>query len=520
MATTVRRGLPRARGGAAWPPADFAPEAPIASPELANVAEDAPLAGAPPVARPREASTPVDVPVTTTAAPAAVRRGLPRVAGGDPWPPISSGLATAAPVDAVPVRVETPVTEPAPVLPGTPGVAPVRVVTSSTSARRGLPRTAGGEPWPPADYAPVLLVAEADPRESTPTAAPVGDHHSVPMDAVAPGPAAPVVQPPVKARPVLSPVAQRTLANAAKTGEVEPVPAPTVAWPRVLLGLLALLALGAVAFTLVFFVRFALSTGPGMDFLARYPGEYHPAVEVAEGFPAWARWQHFLNFFFMILIIRSGLQVRHEKKPPAYWASKNGKKISISLWLHQSLDILWLVNGVVFMVLIFATGHWARIVPTSWEVFPNALSAGLQYLSMDWPTENGWVNFNSLQQLAYFVTVFLAAPLAAITGVRMSGIWPKNATALSKAYPLEVARALHFPVMLYFVIFVIFHVALVFATGALRNLNHMYAGQDVVNWAGFGIMLLSVGAVVAAWIAARPVVLAPIASLFGKVSER
>ena len=124
-----------------------------------------------------------------------------------------------------------------------------------------------------------------------------------------------------------------------------------------------------------------------------------------------------------------------------------------------------MINGVVFVVLLFTTGHWLRLVPTSWEVFPNALSAGLQYVSFDWPTDNGWVNYNSLQQLAYFTTVFLAAPLAAITGFRMSGLWPKKAETLSKAYPIEWARAVHFPVMLYFVAFIVVHVFLVLATG-------------------------------------------------------
>ncbi len=112
------------------------------------------------------------------------------------------------------------------------------------------------------------------------------------------------------------------------------------------------------------------------------------------------------------------------------------------------------------------------MVPTSWEVFPNALSAALQYLSLDWPTENGWVNYNSLQVLAYFTTIFLAAPLAAATGFRMSGAWPSKAEKLSRAYPIEVARAIHLPVMFYFVAFIVVHVALVFSTGALRNLNH------------------------------------------------
>jgi magnesium-transporting ATPase (P-type) len=123
--------------------------------------------------------------------------------------------------------------------------------------------------------------------------------------------------------------------------------------------------------------------------------------------------------------------------------------------------------------------------------------------------------------------VFIAAPLAVVTGVRMSGIWPKGAVKLNKAYPVEWARAIHFPVMLYFVTFIIFHVALVFATGALRNLNHMFAAQGSTdpdayadNWAGFWIFFLSIIVVAAVWIAARPLVLAPVAQLFGRVTAR
>jgi thiosulfate reductase cytochrome b subunit len=270
-------------------------------------------------------------------------------------------------------------------------------------------------------------------------------------------------------------------------------------------------------------VRWLLTFEFLQSFIAAFPGEY-ALPDTQRGFPAWAEWQHFFNMFFMVLIIRTGLQVRTRKRPAAFWTpkwSKGGKgKISLTLWLHQSLDLLWLVNGVVFIVMLVASGHWARIVPTSWAVFPNALSAAIQYISLDWPTENGWANFNSLQQLAYFTTVFIAAPLAAITGLRMSGLWPKKATKLSKAYPIELARAVHFPVMLYFVIFIIFHVALVFATGALRNLNHIYGSADVVNWAGFWTFAGSLVLVMAAWFAATPLILAQIAGLSGKVSSR
>ena len=284
-----------------------------------------------------------------------------------------------------------------------------------------------------------------------------------------------------------------------------------------------ILAIIGAATIVVQLTRWFLGLDFMQDFLASYPGETPLPEGAPVGFPGWLGWQHFFNVFLIVLIIRSGLQVRTEKRPAAYWTprwSRGGQgRISLNLWFHQSLDILWLVNGLIFVVLLFATGQWMRVVPTSWEVVPNAVSAALQYLSLNWPLENGWVNYNSLQVLAYFATIFIAAPLAALTGVRMSGLWPKNATALNRIYPVEWARAVHFPVMLYFVAFIAVHVALVFLTGALRNLNHMYAAQDTDDWLGFWIFVASLVVIAAAWIAARPTLLAPIAGVFGKVGR-
>ncbi len=287
-------------------------------------------------------------------------------------------------------------------------------------------------------------------------------------------------------------------------------------------GLFALAGLGILAVAIVALVRALMPTPAFQDFLAAFPGEYHLPEGSVPGIPGWVGWQHFFNMFLMVLIIRTGLTVRTEKRPTVFWTSRRNKKhkISLTLWLHQALDVLWLVNGVVFVVLLFSTGHWVRVVPTSWEVFPNALSAALQYVSLDWPTENGWANYNSLQQLAYFTTIFIAAPLATITGFRMSGFWPKRVEKLNRLYPVEWARAVHFPVMLYFVVFIVVHVILVMSTGALRNLNHMYAGQDLVSWTGAGVFLASLVIVVGAWFAVRPLIIAPMAKVFGSVSGR
>ena len=291
----------------------------------------------------------------------------------------------------------------------------------------------------------------------------------------------------------------------------------------------AIVVAAVVALLAVVLLAQWMRTLPAVQsFLADYPGHTELPADAPTGLPAWLGWQHFLNAFFILLIIRSGWQVRTTARPKTHWTRNNNgpirtknppSKISLELWFHLTMDALWVLNGIVFVVLLLATGQWMRIVPTSWDIIPNALSAALQYASLSWPTENGWLNYNALQVLAYFTTVFIAAPLALATGLRMSGAWPKNATKLNKAYPIEVARAIHFPVMLYFVFFIIVHVALVLATGALRNLNHMYASRDDGSWVGFWIFAASLAVMIAAWFLARPLFLRPVASLIGKVSR-
>lgn len=131
--------------------------------------------------------------------------------------------------------------------------------------------------------------------------------------------------------------------------------------------------------------------------------------------------------------------------------------------------------------------------------------------------ESGWVNYNAVQTISYFLVVFVAAPLALATGLRMSPAWTSR--RLSRVFPIGLARAVHFPVMIFFVAFIVVHVILVFATGALRNLNHMYAARNDDGWLGFWIFAGALVLMILAWFAARPVVLRAIASLTGTVSR-
>ena len=319
--------------------------------------------------------------------------------------------------------------------------------------------------------------------------------------------------------------------------------------PRVRVGakrwfnLLWLIPIGFVMLLIAIAVAKGLRTLPAVQELVhRHPGTGF-ATQFTTALPAWVRVQHFLNLMLLTFIIRAGVQIladhprlywtrhctpgkewfRFQKQVPddPLWTAKQdsitlpkhvglpGLRHSIGLarWWHLGADVLWLVNGLVFYVLLFASGEWRRLVPTSWHVFADAGSVLIQYLSLDWPADNGWAAYNGLQILAYFITVFVAAPLALITGLGMSPALSTRFKRVSKLLSIQVARSLHFLVLCWFLLFIVIHVTLVVTTGLLRNLDHIYAGGDTGGWLGFWMFAASMIVVAIAWVAATPVTL-------------
>ena len=288
----------------------------------------------------------------------------------------------------------------------------------------------------------------------------------------------------------------------------------------------ALITLGALV-VLIPIGIWLRSLPPVQSFIATYPGTPTFPAQTPVGIPAWLGWQHFLNAFFLLLIIRTGLEIRSKKRPPAFWTPRRGwfgvapRRVGINVWFHISLDTLWVLNGVLYIVLLFVTGQWMRIVPTNWDVVPNALSTAIQYASLNWPTENPWVSYNALQVLAYFAIVFIVAPLSLITGARLSPRWPLE-SKLNRALPERPVRWLHNFLLVVFIVFIVQHVALVLLTGALVNLNAMYAATgsttpEPASMLGLSLFVLSLLAMFIAWISVRPSVLKRLAKLSGKV---
>lgn len=316
---------------------------------------------------------------------------------------------------------------------------------------------------------------------------------------------------------------------------------PRIRWGNRWINVLWAVPLAMALLILGIAIAQQLRTMPGVqEFLVRYPGITPSSRAVYSGFPLWLRLLHFFNLFFLMFIIRAGIQIladhprlywrrdctpgtewfRFQREVPQnqVWTSKDdsvtipqwlgipGVRHSIGLarWWHFSFDLLWVITGAIFYVLLFTTDQWHKPVPTTWAIFPNALSTALQYLSLRLPVDRSWTTYNSLQQLAYFLTVFVAAPLAVVTGLMQSPAIANRLGWFARILNRQAARTLHFGVLWWFLLFIFVHVTLVFITAARQNLNYMFAGVNDSSWKGLLVFSLAMIVVIVAWSVASP----------------
>jgi DMSO/TMAO reductase YedYZ molybdopterin-dependent catalytic subunit/thiosulfate reductase cytochrome b subunit len=245
-----------------------------------------------------------------------------------------------------------------------------------------------------------------------------------------------------------------------------------------------------------------------------------------------------VNFFFLMLLVRSGLSILMDH-PRLYWnrhCTPNSEWIRftpltvptdrewtakddaryISPWwalpgyrhtvgMARAWHFLsvygFLLNGFIFVALLFFTDQWKRLVPASWEIVPTAWNVFVHYATFHLPAEpNGFYQFNSLQQLSYFAVVFVMAPLSMLTGIAM-------APAVDNRFPFfprlfgsrQGARSIHFILLIGYLCFLAAHVGLVVLTGFARNMNHIATGRDDTGYMGMTVGLIAIGLVVLSW---------------------
>jgi sulfoxide reductase catalytic subunit YedY len=264
------------------------------------------------------------------------------------------------------------------------------------------------------------------------------------------------------------------------------------------------------------------------------PSETPAALDGPFGFPGWLRLTHYANFLFMVLLIRSGLSILMDH-PRLYWndhctpgtewfrvtplsvpatgtwtAKEDARYVSPWLGLpgyrhtiglarhwHFLTALGWLLTGLTAATLLLATGQWRRITPTSLDTVLDAWRVFVYYSTFHMPIEpNGFYRYNSLQQVSYFATMFVMAPLSVLTGVAMS----PAVDSRFRWYPRlfggrQTARSLHFLLAVAFTGFIAVHVTMVGLTGLLRNMNHIVRGTDDFDPSGLLLGVVGIAAV-------------------------
>jgi methionine sulfoxide reductase catalytic subunit len=254
------------------------------------------------------------------------------------------------------------------------------------------------------------------------------------------------------------------------------------------------------------------------------------------GFPLWIRLTHLFNILFMTLLIRSGIEIlaahpklyfnedctpgtewirftprrmpedqfwtgKDEQEAYSSWVSlPGGKHLGLGRQWHFLGVLGWLVTGLIYVVLLFVTPEWRRLVPTSWDIFPQAWQSALVYLRLDLPPDGN--PFNAAQQLVYFSIIFLLSPLQILTGLAM-------APAVAARFPWytalfggrQAARSLHFLGLVAFVSFIVHHVTLVVAHGFGNEMAAIILGVERgasanQQWLASAIMAVWIGFVI------------------------
>jgi DMSO/TMAO reductase YedYZ molybdopterin-dependent catalytic subunit/thiosulfate reductase cytochrome b subunit len=255
--------------------------------------------------------------------------------------------------------------------------------------------------------------------------------------------------------------------------------------------------------------------------------------------PVWVAATHFLNLLFLTLLARSGVEVLSalpklylsDHCPPGRelvrfskkvfcadsrepWSSLDEeeswspvialpgrKNLGLARHWHFMTVQFWILTGLVYVALLFATGEWRRLVPTSWSIVPDAFHAAATYLNGHLAEPKPGHPYNALQQLAYFAVVFLLAPFQIATGAAMSPSIIARFPRYTRLFGgKQAARTLHFLGLCAFAAFVVVHTVMVLLHGLGGEFTYIVLASDpahanetlalVVGLVGFAVVVL------------------------------
>lgn len=148
--------------------------------------------------------------------------------------------------------------------------------------------------------------------------------------------------------------------------------------------------------------------------------------------------------------------------------------------LHFLAAWFLVITGLVYLLGGIFTGHfrnhiWLRAKEFSPQLFVRDL---INHLRMRIPPATGGPQYGLLQKLTYALVIFIALPLAVMTGLTMS-------PAITAAYPFllkifggaQSARTIHFFASLMLELFLVVHVAMIIGSGFKQQIRSMTLGK-------------------------------------------
>lgn len=197
----------------------------------------------------------------------------------------------------------------------------------------------------------------------------------------------------------------------------------------------------------------------------------YPSAKVVQ--PVWVRIVHWVNAVAMIMMIMSGWQIYNASPLFDFTFSRS---ITLGGWLAGGLlwhfAAMWLlmVNGLVYLVLGFATGRFRRkLLP----ITPSGVLADTRAALTGKLSHDDLSTYNYVQKLLY-AGIIVVGIVVVLSGL---SIWKpvqfQWLTAVFGGY--DFARYVHFTCMALIVAFLIVHVAL--ALLVPKSLRAMIIGR-------------------------------------------
>jgi thiosulfate reductase cytochrome b subunit len=148
--------------------------------------------------------------------------------------------------------------------------------------------------------------------------------------------------------------------------------------------------------------------------------------------------------------------------------------------LHFLAAWTLVLPGLAYLLAGVTGGHFrAHLLPRAAEFAPSAVWRDVvDHLRLRIPKASGGPAYGLLQKAAYCGVVFVLAPLIALTGLAMSpAVTAAHPWLLDVSGGYQSARTLHFAGFAALVVFVVVHVAMVIASGFVRQLRGMTLGD-------------------------------------------